>query len=131
MTEGSSVSASENGHTGGEVEWVKRQEKQEARRAAIDAEQWERGTELEKLLQDAETDLETYRLVELARLLDSSGFRQRDEGLARVQRMRLSPQGNDPSYLDAIRVHERVARLAIEYPIRKAQAVLGLVRSWG
>jgi hypothetical protein len=114
----------------GDETWTKRQEERVQREAALDEEQWNQGTELEKLLKKAETDLEASRLVELARLLDPSSFKQRDEGLERVRKMRLSPQGNDPSFQNAIRVHERVARLSIQYAIRKAEAVLGLVRSW-
>lgn len=114
----------------GDSAWVKRQQEMEDHRAKIDQEQWDKGTELEKLLKKAETDREAFQLVELARLLDASSFRIREEGLENARRMRLSPQGNDPSYQDAIRVHERVARLSIEYAIQKAEAVLSLVRSW-
>ena len=73
---------------------------------------------------------DAFQLVELARLLDASSFKTRKEGLDHVRRMKSSAKGNDPSHLDAIRVHEGVARLSIEYAVRKSEAVLGLVRSW-
>lgn len=114
----------------GDEAWTKRQQERMQREAALDLDQWNKGTELENLLKKAETDIDAYRLVELARLLDAASFKQRDEGLERVRQMRLSAKGNDPSFQDAIRVHERLARLSIEYAIRKAEAVLGLVRSW-
>ncbi|WP_271024890.1 hypothetical protein [Rhizobium sp. RCAM05973] len=114
----------------GDAAWTKRQEEMEAHRQKIDQEQWDRGTVLEKLLKKAETDRDAFQVIELARLLDSSCFKMREEGLENAQRMRSSAKGNDPSYQDAIRVHERVARLSIEYAIRKAEAVLWLVRSW-
>lgn len=114
----------------GDAAWTKRQQEMEDHRSKIDQEQWDKGTELENLLKKAEYDRDTFQLIELARLLDGTSFRIREEGLAHVRSMRSSAKGNDPSYLDAIRVHERVARLSIEYAIRKAEAVLGLVRSW-
>lgn len=114
----------------GDEAWMKRQEERLQHEAALDLEQWDKGTELENLLKRADKDIEAFRLVELARLLDGTSFKQREEGLERVQKMRLSPRGNDPSFQDAIRVHERLARLSIEYAIKKAEAVLSLVRSW-
>lgn len=106
------------------------QELQEERRATLHSEQWKRGTELETLLKKAETDIEAARLIELARLIDPASFKSRENQLESVQRMRLSAKGNDPSYQSVIETHERVARLNIDFAVRKAQAVLGLVRSW-
>lgn len=115
----------------GDERWVKRQEEMQTYRDEIDREQWEKGTELENLLKKAEKDKDAFQLVELARLLDGYAFKMREEGLERCRQMRLSGQGNDPAYQDVIRVHERTARLSIEFAIRKAETVLSLVRSWG
>lgn len=108
-----------------------RRDEREAHQAKEDQRQWDQGTELENLLRGAETDLESARLIELARLLDGASFHMREEGLERVRQMRMGRQGNDPDFQSVIRVHERIARLHIEFAVKKAEAVLGLVRSWG
>lgn len=115
----------------GDAEHMERRAKEEERRIAIHDKQWELGSKLERLLRDAETDNEAYRLVELARLIDPQSFRSRDDMFEHVERMRSGPSGNDPAYQDIIATHQRVARLAIEPAINKAEAVLALVRSWG
>lgn len=114
----------------GDEEWCRRRDEREAREAQLDAEQWEEGSRLEALLVAAETDREAARVVALARLLHPDCFAQREQGLAAVARDRAGPKGNDPDRQRAIRVHERVARLAISYAISQARAVMGLVSSW-
>ncbi len=117
------------GEGGGEMadDWRSRQA---ARSAAIDAEQWAEGTELEALLSAAATDQEAAQIVALARLLYPDDFRRREEGLEFVDQLRAGPRGNDPDFQKVIRVHERVARLTIKIAVRKARAALELVRSW-
>lgn len=106
------------------------QREQQERSDRIRATQWEQGTELENLLKLAETDLESARIVEMARLLRPEDFRLREEGFERVRQMRMSRRGNDPDYQSAIQAHESSARNAIGYAVKKAKAVLALVRSW-
>jgi len=114
----------------GSEEWCRRREEDEARRAKINDEQRERACGLDRLLRKADTDLETARLVEMARLLEPNAFKMREEGLQRVQEMRLSHRGNDPDFQSVIDSHDRVARLYIQWPIEQARAVIALVQSW-
>lgn len=72
------------------------QREQQERSDRIRATQWEQGTELENLLKLAETDLESARIVEMAKLLRPEDFRLREEGFERVRKMRMSRRGNDP-----------------------------------
>jgi hypothetical protein len=114
----------------GDAEWVRRDQERQARADQVDAEQWEEGSQLEVLLQAAETDQEAGRVIALARLLDSQSFAMRDQGLAFVEAERRGRRGNDPAHQRVIRVHERVARLHIAAAVRKARAILALVQSW-
>ena len=114
----------------GDAEWQRRQKEEEERVAAVDAQQWAKGTELEDLLVKAKTDPYTARLVQLARIIRPEDFRLREEGLERVQQMRLGRQGNDPDFQKVIRSHERTARLSIQYAIKQARDVMAYVETW-
>ncbi|AOG03268.1 hypothetical protein [Bosea sp. RAC05] len=114
----------------GDADWQRRRDEDEARRARIEKEQRDKGAELDALLAKAETDVATARLVGLARILRPEDFIMREQGLARVQEMRLGPSGNDPAQIEALAAHERTARLSIEYAISKAQEVMAFIETW-
>lgn len=98
--------------------------------AQLRSEQTARGDELEALLRDADWDRDAARLIMLAQLLSPDAFSTRETMMENVRRMRSGPRGNDPDFAEAIQVHERVARLAIEGAVRKARQVLEMVGSW-
>ncbi len=114
----------------GDADWQRRRDEDEARAARIENEQWEKGSQLEALLTKAETDPATARLVGLARIIRPDDFTMREQGLARVQEMRLSSNGNEPAQVTAIASHERVARLSIEFAIMKAREVMAFIDTW-
>ncbi|EKY30620.1 hypothetical protein HMPREF0185_00199 [Brevundimonas diminuta 470-4] len=115
----------------GSPEHVARQTESAEREQQIDAANEARASAIDQAFRDAEMDREGAMLLELARLIDGSSFRSREEGLERVESMRRGPRGNDPDYQRVIALHGRIARMAPEYALVKARAVLSLVRSWG
>lgn len=114
----------------GDEAWTKRQEERAQREAEHDEKLRQRAAEIERILNSAETDINASRVVEMARLLHPDSFKQRKEGLERVEAMRSGPRANDHQFLKVILAHDRSARLSIDYAIKQAQEVLNLVNSW-
>ena len=113
----------------GDAAWLKRQEEQREHAERIDAANEGKAAELDRVLRESEHEPEAALVVAMARLLDATAFKLRDEGIERADRKRRGPKGNDPDHLKIIRIHERSSKLGIEFAVNQARRAIALVRA--
>jgi len=107
------------------------QAEQEERERAHKAKLEEQAAEVRALLRKAQTDEETARLIEMAKLVGPDGWASRAQTIEDVERTRNSHDANDPVRTMQRELRLRHADLTVRYSIDKARRAIELVRGWG